>query len=160
MEIIVSNSGPILSFVRAKRLALLHQVVSELTIPEAVYEEIAIQGAAKPGGREIADALWIKRRALGDYTVAEGLPHKLGIGEREAIALAKELNARLLIDDREARKQAERLGVPDFGSLSVLKQAKEMELIDAVKPVLDDLISTGTYISKGLYNEFLRIIGE
>lgn len=117
MDIIVSNSGPILSFVRANNLELLHQLVSELIIPEAVYEEIAVQGAAKPGVREIADSLWIKHRPLGDYSLVKGLPHKLGIGEREAIALAKELNARLLIDDREARKQAALLEVSDFGSL-------------------------------------------
>lgn len=160
MDIIVSNSGPILSFVRANNLELLHQVVSELIIPEAVYEEIAVQGAAKLGVREVADSLWIKHRPLGDYSLAEGLPHKLGIGEREAIALAKELNARLLIDDREARKQAALLDVSDFGSLSVLKQARDLGLINAVKPVLDDLISTGTYIGKGLYDAFLRAIGE
>jgi uncharacterized protein len=160
MDVIVSNSGPILSFVRAGRLDLLNRVVLELTIPEAVYREIAIQGADKPGGREIAGQSWIKHRAVGDRTLVEELPHKLGIGEREAIALAKELDARLLIDDREARKQAAQLGIKYFGSLNVLKQARDAGIIDAVKPVLDDLIANGTYVRKDLYNQFLHIIGE
>jgi hypothetical protein len=33
---IVSNSGPILSFARARRFDLLREVVATLTIPEAV----------------------------------------------------------------------------------------------------------------------------
>jgi predicted nucleic acid-binding protein len=34
---IVADSGRLLSFARANRLELLHQVISDLTIPDAVY---------------------------------------------------------------------------------------------------------------------------
>ena len=37
---LVSNSGPILSFARARRFDLLREVVATLTIPEAVYADI------------------------------------------------------------------------------------------------------------------------
>lgn len=50
----------------------------------------------------------------------------LGAGEREAIALAAELSAdALLMDDRDARQEAERLGVPVLGTLRVLVDASE-----------------------------------
>jgi len=61
------------------------------------------------------------------------------LGEREAIALARELGAALLVDEREARREAGRLGVRYFGSLGVLKEAKDRGIIPVVKLALDEL---------------------
>jgi hypothetical protein len=55
------------------------------------------------------------------------------------------------VDDREARKEAQRLGIAHFGSLRILKEAKEHSFIGAVKPALDNLVRSGTYIGGGLY---------
>jgi hypothetical protein len=44
---IVSNSGPLLSFARARRFDLLREVVRTLTISEAVYADIVVRGAGK-----------------------------------------------------------------------------------------------------------------
>jgi hypothetical protein len=41
----VADSGPILSFARADRLELLHQIAGEMMIPDAVYEDIVVRGA-------------------------------------------------------------------------------------------------------------------
>ena len=50
----------------------------------------------------------------------------LGEGEREAIRLALEMSAdALLVDDRDARHEAERLSVPVLGTLRVLADASE-----------------------------------
>jgi predicted nucleic acid-binding protein len=46
------------------------------------------------------------------------------------------------------------------GSLRVLKEAKDRGSISLVKPSLDELIATGTYISDTLYHTFLRDAGE
>jgi predicted nucleic acid-binding protein len=61
---------------------------------------------------------------------------KLSGGESEAILLAKELDAFLLVDELEARKEASRLGINYFGSLRVIKEAKDRGLISKAKPVL------------------------
>jgi len=74
--------------------------------------------------------------------------------------LATEKSAALLIDDREARREAAERGLVHFGSLRVLKLAKEQALLAQVKPVLDVLIASGTYIGKALYEEFLSQMGE
>ena len=84
------------------------------------------------------------------------LSARLHRGEREAIALAKELGAALLVDDREARKEASHLGIEHFGSLRILKEAKDQGILTEVRPALDELIATGTYVGKDLYQEFLR----
>ena len=54
--LIVADTGPLLSFARADRLALLRDVVGTLIIPEAVYEEIVVRGAGKPGA-DVAEGL-------------------------------------------------------------------------------------------------------
>ena len=156
----VSNSGPILSFARAHRFDLLREVVGTLTIPEAVYEDIVIRGAGKLGAEEVQHAAWITRAQVSDRTFVDQLPQKLHVGEREALALTKELGATLLIDEREARRAAQQHGIAHFGSLRVLEEAKRRGLIPAVRPILDELIAAGTFISENLYHAFLRTMGE
>lgn len=157
---IVSNSGPLLSFARAKGLDLVRDVFHKVIIPDAVYEDIVLRGAGKPGADEVQGASWIEKHRVTDQDLVESLPRKLHLGEREAIALAKQLNTVLLIDEHEARKEALRLGIECLGSLRVLKRAKERNVIPAVKPVLDQLVASGTYIAKPLYLELLRQMGE
>ncbi len=157
---IVSDAGPILSFARAGRLEILQQVVGELIIPQAVVDELAVRGRRRPGADEIELGTWIKHDNVEDRSVVEQFSGKLGLGEREALALAKQTSAALLIDEREARKEAMRLGIPHFGSIKILKEAKDRGITPEAKSVLDELIASGTYISDALYQDFLREVGE
>ena len=157
---VVADAGPLLSFARAERLALLKSITGSIVIPTAVYEEIVVKGAGKRGANEVEHADWIERRSVRDQIFADRLPHKLHSGEREAITLAREIGGGLLVDELEVRKEAQRLGVHYFGSLALLKEAKQRGLILAVKPVLDELIAAGTYISKSLYQDVLEQVGE
>src|SRR6267142_4784789 len=147
---IVADSGPILSGARANRLELLHQVITDLIIPDAVYEDMLIRGAGKPGSTEIQGASWIRRLSVRDRAFVDQLPPKLHLGEREAIALAKEQRAVLLVDAREARREALHQGIAVMGSLKVLREAKTRGIIPRVRPILDELIAAGMYISEAL----------
>ena len=69
---IISDSGPIISFARAGYLNLLRNVVNELWIPKAVYEEIAIKGIGRPGAFEVRQEKWIKKRSIDKYPTPEG----------------------------------------------------------------------------------------
>jgi predicted nucleic acid-binding protein len=157
---IVSDTGPILSFARANLLDLLRQVVGTIVIPDAVYADIVVQGAGKSGSSEIQAASWIIWEAVKDRSFVDQLPTRLHRGEREAIALAKKHSASLLLDERAARRTASQLNIPVVGSLRVLKEAKDRGIISLVKPSLDELIATGTYISDTLYHALLRDAGE
>jgi predicted nucleic acid-binding protein len=157
---IVADSGPILSCARANRLELLHQVITDLIIPDAVYEEIMIRGAGKPGSTEVQRASWIWHLPVRDRAFVDQLPPKLHLGEREAIALAKVQGAVLLVDEREARREALHQGITVMGSLRVLREAKTRGIIPRVRPVLDELIAAGMYIGEPLYEAFLRQLDE
>jgi len=158
--IIVSDSGPIISFARAGHLKLLRHLFQEIIIPEAVYEEIAIIGSGRAGAKEVISGEWIKKRKIENRLRIKQLPAILGLGEREAIILAQELNAALLIDDRKAREVAKENGVSCFGSLRVLKEAKDKKIIGAIKPVGDELREKGLRIDTSLYQRFLQEVGE
>ncbi len=157
---IVADSGPIISFARAGRLDLLKQVTNELIIPDAVFQEIVVSGDDKPGAEEVKHDLWIKRATVQDRSLLENMPGKLSRGESEAILLAKELDAYLLVDELEARKEASRLGISYFGSLRIIKEGKNRGIILKAKPVLDELIASSTYLDESLYQRFLREMGE
>ena len=157
---VVSDTGPILSFARAGRLDILRQVVGEIIIPDAVLVEIIIGGKEKPGAAEVESGAWIKRQPIKDRTVLNRLHRRLHLGEMEALVLAAEAGAPLLIDEYAGRIEAEGMGIEHFGSLRVLKEAKDRGIISEIKPLLDELIASGTYISEPLYEEFLRASGE
>ena len=131
--IIVADSGPIISFARAGRLDLLKQVTTELIIPDAVFDEIVVSGDDRPGAEEVKQGLWIKPVTVQERSLLENLPGKLSRGESEAIVLAKELGAHLLVDELEARKEASRLGINYFGSLRIIKEAKDRGVIAKAK---------------------------
>lgn len=160
MRVFVSNSGPIISFARAGCLDLLEKVMGDLWIPEAVYEDIVVKGKGKPGSDEVRRAKWLKRKEI-KHKNGIGFSHDLGTGEVEAIILAEELKAVLIVDDRKARQFAERRGLKTIGSLKIIKEAKDKGWIDGAKSLGDRLRKEGLRIKKDeLYREFLEEMGE
>ena len=90
------------------------------------------------------------------------LKHDLDHGEAEAIALAKEIKADLiLLDERAARKIAKSLSLKILGTVGVLIKAKQTENIDSLKVVLDVLRNQAQFrISDSLYELALQSVGE
>ncbi len=92
---------------------------------------------------------------------AQILRASLGGGESEAISLALELSAQLIIlDDRPARRLAKALGLPVIGTLGALLLAKQKGLLPAIKPEMDALVNFGFRISQDLYDRVLGDAGE
>lgn len=55
--ITVSNAGPLIACAKIGRFELLHQLFSQVAIPQAVFEEVVIKGAERAGAKETQAAL-------------------------------------------------------------------------------------------------------
>ena len=160
--IVVSDTSPLINLAAVGHLDLLRQLYQHVIIPQAIYDEIVIAGAGQPGAVEVKTAGWIETRRLHDQALVDVLLLELDRGEAEALALATELRADLLlIDESKGRALATRLGFTYIGLLGVLVQAKQRGIIVAVKPILDDLIAkAGFWIGGDLYQRVLQAVAE
>jgi predicted nucleic acid-binding protein len=159
--LVVSNGGPLITLAKIQRSQLLKGLFGQIVIPRAVFDEVVLRGAGEPGAEETRNARWIEISLAVDVLSVSLLRESLGAGESEAIVLAQELGADLLLlDDALARRKAERLGLKAIGTLGVLLLAKETGLLDAVKPVLIELQRTDFRASLRVYEEVLARAGE
>jgi predicted nucleic acid-binding protein len=85
---VVSDASPLVSLARLGHLELLHALYGDVLVPEAVWQELVVQGAGQPGAAELGRAPWIRRCTVGNRPLVEALWQHLGAGEAEAIALA------------------------------------------------------------------------
>ncbi len=157
---IVSDAGPIIVFVRIRRLLLLRDVVGSLLIPDAVYDEIVVNKEGMPGACEVADAPWIQSTSVIDRSFAGNLPQALHAGEREAIALAKERGAQLLIDEFRGRRVATGLGIDVIGTLRILAEGKRRGHVPLVRPIVAEMQSSGYRFEHNLIRDFLERVNE
>ena len=162
--IVISDTSAITNLAAIQYLQLLPQLYNQITIPEAVYRELAEIDPPVPGTLEVQMASWLEVRPVVNRNVVERLQVEVRLdpGESEAIALALELNADLLlIDERRGRAEANRLGVKITGLLGILVEAKQKKLIVNVKPLMDTLIATSDFrVSSALYSQILDIVDE
>lgn len=162
--IIISDTSIITNLAAIQHLHLLPQLYNQVIIPGAVYRELIDIDPPVPGSVEVQAATWIEIRKAVNRNAVERLQQevRLDLGESEAIALALELSADLLlIDERRGRAEANRLGLRITGILGILVEAKHQNLILAVKPLMDALIATSEFrISSALYNQILNMVDE
>ena len=112
MQKVVSNSSPLIHLAKIGKLDLLRSFFSEVFVPEAVYKECVVEGKGKDDATKISEARWIRVRKIKDEKLKRALMVELDEGEAEAIVLALEESADLLLlDDYEARRIARSLGL-------------------------------------------------
>lgn len=95
-----------------------------------------------------------------DQDFVEALRLSLGPGEAECIALGRELNCAIILDDKRARKGAVRLGLKVVGTIGVLCVAYRQGILPSLKTVLDELETQGFYLNAELRARALRISRE
>lgn len=160
---VVTNSTPLIELSKIGQLDLLSAVYRSILIPEEVYVEVVVNGTGKPGAAEVENADWIICQPVTDKEQVIILHNSvpIGLGECGTIVLAQEIGAeKVIIDDRVARHVAISRNLSVIGTIGVLRIAKARHIIQAVKPILDDLRLQGTRISDNLYHQILTIERE
>ena len=155
---VVSNSSPLINLARIGKLTLLRELFGVLIVPDAVWQEVVVEGAGQPGADEVRSAAWIQRQAVMNTQLVQALQQDLDAGEAEAIALSLELGADLLLmDENLGRQTARHLGLRYVGLIGALVMAKRRGLISAVKPHLDLLRDiAGFRVDAALYDHVLK----
>jgi len=158
--IVVSDTSPITNLAAVGQLDLLRQIYGRVIIPEAVFQELTAVGGHHPGA--VAQQLdWIETRSVSNRLLVNVLRVDFDDGEAEAIALAQEMAADLLlIDEHLGRAVATRLGIRIIGLLGVLIEAKHRAMIQEIKPLVDTLMSLGFHVKQDLYQRVLQAAGE
>ena len=161
-KIVVSDTGPLIALALIDLIPILPHLFSEVYIPDAVAGE-ATNDLGKPGARAITAALddgILQRRLIKLNREFEELSQLLDRGEAEAIALAAELGAIALIDERRGRTVAASRGIEVVGTAAILVKAKSTGHIDFVDPYLDKLSQAGYRLSDKLIGAVLKNCGE
>ncbi len=160
--IVVSNTSPLTNLAAIGQFDLLHRLYGQLHIAHGVWGELNAGGERWPGCDEVAKADWIERHTVQNRDLVTALQRDLDRGEAETIALALELDADLaLLDEKEGRHAARRLGLRVVGVVGILLEAKANGAVDRVRPHLDALRQTaGFYLSTSLYQYALALAGE
>jgi predicted nucleic acid-binding protein len=158
----VSNASPLINLAWIGKLHLLFELYGKITIPEAVWIEVTKQGQNQPGSKEVKEANWIDVQRVADQDLIRSFQRDLDTGESEAIALAIQIGADLLLmDERLGREIAGLFNLRVVGVIGVLIEAKHKGLIREVKPCLDQLrVLAGFYINPALFERIVREEGE
>jgi len=127
--IVVADASPLHYLLLIEHVHVLPGLYGRLMVPPAVLRELRQQRTPEVVRSWLSNPPpWFSIETPGQPV--EGLSEVLGPGEREAIALASELTAVLLIDDRDGRREAERKNVEVLGTLRVLYDAAEHGFAD------------------------------
>lgn len=159
----VSNSSVLISLSIIGQLDLLHKRFPDgILIPAAVWHEVVESAQGRSGAKQVAAARWIEVMSIADTDLVTMLKTSLDTGEAEAIVLAREQNISIvLLDEKDARKVAKKLGLSVLGVVGVLIWAKRAGIIDDLRSQLDALQQQGGFrLSRALYLEALAAVDE
>jgi len=149
-KIVISDTSTLILFQKIDEFNLLQKVYSELITTPEIAEEF---GEKLPA--------WIKIQTVSDKKYQNFLETQVDLGEASAIALATEYDdVLLLLDDLKARKLAIRLNFKITGALGVIHKAKQMAVINKVKPLIDKLLLTDFRVADNVIEEILKLNNE
>lgn len=153
--IVVADTSPLNYLVLIGEADLLPKLFGRVVISQAVFNELHATGASETV-RDWAQNLpvWVEVRQT--HLTSDASLDILDAGEREAILLAQELVADLLlVDDRQAREAAVNLGIAITGTIGILDKAARTGLID-LRTVIEKLRKTNFHIAEDLIRRLMK----
>lgn len=161
--IVVSDSTPLITLMKAMRLDVLHDLFGEVIIPEAVYQELTANDNYPDEAKLISNSEYIRIVSILDRKTVSVLQRATGLdlGESEAIVYADDIHADiLLIDEVSGRRVAMDMGLDIMGSIGVLISAFKKGYIDAEEAdeSFQKIRDANRHISEKLLDDALDII--
>ena len=160
--IVVADTSPLTALLHLQQTELLNKLYGHVYIPSVVAKEMnsLISFGYDVSFLQNKNSYTISTAA--DTLLIESLSEYLDAGEAEAIALAKELNADLLlIDEKPGRQFAEKNAITCKGIVGVLIEAKLKGYLPAIKPLLNTLLADLKFrLAPSIYRLALEKAGE
>ncbi len=149
-RVVISDSSCLIGLLNIGRLELLHKLYGEvLTTPEVINEV----GVGLPS--------WLVVQEATKKDLVAQLRISIDLGEATAIALATEFpDAVVILDDRDARAAAMRLGLELTGTLGVLLAAKHAGSLIEIRSSMEALSRIGFRMSDEIKQKMLQMAGE
>jgi predicted nucleic acid-binding protein len=159
-DTLVVNASPLIFLGNAGRLDLLRATgASRIIVPQTVFDEVTATHHSDRAAAALKESNWIERIASVDLspTITEW---DLGSGESAVIALALAITgARPVIDDLAGRRCALAVGLDVMGTLGLVVAAYRRGEIEDARQVLLDLRASGMWLSDGVIEGAVRMIG-
>lgn len=130
--IVIADTTPIIILMKLQRLDLLEKLFDTVIVPNAVYEELVSNSNYQTEAQMVVECPFLKRLEVSDRQSIKILREVVGLdaGESEAIALAEENHADLLIiDERKGRRVAKQMELKIIGTIGILLQAFDCEIL-------------------------------
>ena len=147
MTVVIADSSPLNYLTLIGSVDVLRGLYGTVIVPQQVITELIDPAAPHEVRRwvlNLPDWIDVRVAVVGD----DGMMH-LDPGGRAAIALAQsEPGALLLIDEAAGRIEASRRGIPNTGTLGVLRAAALKELLDLPTALLADASSPDCSIQR------------
>lgn len=152
MILVVADTGPLHYLVLVGAIDVLPRIYDRVIIPNSVLAEL-VHPHAPVAVRKWFTALpaWIEVREASFILLSAALDP----GEVDAISLAKEIQADVvLLDDRDARREAVRHGLVIAGTIGVLERAAERHLLK-LADIFPKLLATNFRVDRELITKAL-----
>lgn len=158
---VVANTSPLRYLIATGHADLLAKLFGTVLIPPAVEREL-LDPHAPPSVRQwmTERPTWLEIRRVQAEPDTE-LTEQLHAGEAEAVQLALELQAEvLIIDERQGRHMASARGISVIGALGMLRESFGRGFIQDPMLLVAQLRSNGFRASRALIRRFEEQIRE
>ncbi len=148
---IISDSTALIILFDLDRVELLENLFERVCITPIILDEISVR-------YPVVLPSFMKVEKLKDDKLFNTLKMLLDFGESEAIALAKEKNLTIIIDEKRGRKIAKEMDLKVIGLLGViyLNVKKGFLTKDEASSFLEDAIEHGYRISRKMVDDILK----
>ncbi len=160
-KVVLADASPLIALARVGGLPWLRKLYKTISITKEVRGE-ATGARELPGTAAISAAVkqgWT--RVLRQEWSEPPLP-QLDTGEASTLRAAVALGpgTLVLLDDLQARREAQRLGIAMTGTAGIIVEARQAGLIPAVRPVFARLAEEGFHLGDDLLRAILAELDE
>lgn len=145
IDAVVINASPLITLFRSGQESVLPRLFSRIVVPEAVWQEVVAE-RDDAAARGLLNQTWLIREEVAVSSRVRDW--NLGRGETAVLSRAlAEPPLRAVIDDMDARRCAQALGIPMFGTGGLLVLAKRRGLLPSVGEALTRIRAAGLWLS-------------